>query len=214
MNISEIRERAAREASPAIACDLGDDGSPCDDCLGRRQLALDLLQALDIAERAVAEAATLREALERIANSYPWVPYVKGELIETMERPDELIPTNRRIAREARERARKVFPTMGALDAIRYARRFDNRAAIWRGLYWMLVRRYQTELCQHCGRPVRLVYHAPDWIWEAVTGRARHPDGEAASGILCPRCLDDLAGAKELPYLRWTCATTDEVMYG
>lgn len=86
-----------------------------------------------------------------------------------------------------------------AISAFLYARRFDNRAAKWRA---------------RCGRPVRLVYHAPDWIWEAVTGRARHPSGEAAPGILCPRCLDDLADAKGLPFLRWTCATSDEAMYG
>jgi hypothetical protein len=100
------------------------------------------------------------------------------------------------------------------IAAVLYARKFDNRAAMLRALYWMLVRRYETELCQHCGRPVRLVYHAPDAIWEAVTGRARHPDGEAAPGVLCPRCLDDLATAKGLPFLRWTCATDDTVMYG
>ena len=95
-----------------------------------------------------------------------------------------------------------------------YTQKFDNPAARWRARYWIYVRRYKTELCQHCGRPVRLVYHAPDWIWEAVTGKARHPSGESASGILCPRCLDDLADEAGLPYLRWTCATTDEVMYG
>lgn len=100
------------------------------------------------------------------------------------------------------------------IGAVLYACKFDNRAAAIRALYWMLVRRYETELCQHCGRPVRLVYHAPDAIWEAVTGHARHPSGEAAPGVLCPACLDDLADAKGLPYLRWTCAMTDEVMYG
>jgi hypothetical protein len=95
-----------------------------------------------------------------------------------------------------------------------YTCKFDNFAARCRARYWIFGRRYKTELCRHCGRPVRLVYHAPDWIWEAVTGLARHPDGEAAPGILCPRCFDDLAEAKGLPFLRWTCATSDEVMYG
>ena len=95
-----------------------------------------------------------------------------------------------------------------------YTRKFANFAARFRARYWIYVRRYETELCQHCGRPVRLVYHAPDWSWEAVTGHARHPSGEAAPGVLCPRCLDDLADEGGLPYLRWTCATTDEVMHG
>lgn len=98
--------------------------------------------------------------------------------------------------------------------AIRYSRKFHNRPAKARALYWMLARRYKTELCQECGRPVRLVYHAPDAIWETVTGRARHPRGESAPGILCPRCLSTLARSKGLPFLRWTCSTTDEVMYG
>jgi len=108
---------------------------------------------------------------------------------------------------------RLIFRLTG-IGAVLYARKFDNRAAMWRALYWMLVRRYKTELCQHCGRPVGLVYHAPDAIWEAITGRARHPDGQAAAGILCPRCLSRLAKAKGLPFLRWTCSTTDEVLYG
>ena len=98
--------------------------------------------------------------------------------------------------------------------AWRYCRKFESWPATLRGLYWWVIRQYETELCQHCGRPVRLVYHAPDWIWEAVTGKARSPGGEAAPGILCPRCLSDLAEGKGLPFLRWTCSTTDEVLYG
>lgn len=108
----------------------------------------------------------------------------------------------------------RLILRLTGIGAVRYARRCDNRAATMRCLYWWIVRRWETELCQHCGRPVRIVYHAPDAIWEAVTGRARHPDGHAAPGILCPPCFDDLAEAKGLPYLRWTCATSDEVMYG
>lgn len=106
-----------------------------------------------------------------------------------------------------------IFRLTG-IGAYLYCRRFDNRAAMWRGLYWWIIRQYETELCQHCGRPVRIVYHAPNALWEAVTGRVRQPDGTAAPGILCPSCFDDLAEAKGLPYLRWTCATSDEVMHG
>lgn len=98
--------------------------------------------------------------------------------------------------------------------AVLYVRRFDNRRAAWRGLYWLLVRRYETELCQHCGRPVAIVYHAPDTIWQAATGRARPPGGEAASGTLCPVCLGALCEAAGLPFLRWVCATDDSAMYG
>lgn len=104
------------------------------------------------------------------------------------------------------------------LATILYARRFDSRLAMLRALYWMIVRRYETELCQHCGRPVRIVFHVPDWVWETVTGRARYPDGEAAPGILCPPCVGDLYSAAvprgEAGFLRWTCAADDSVMYG
>lgn len=108
---------------------------------------------------------------------------------------------------------RPIFHLTG-ITAFLYCRRFDTRVAMFRGLYWWIIRHYETELCQHCGRPVRLVYHAPDAIWEAVTGRARSEDGEAASGILCPPCLSKLAKEKGLPFLRWTCMTDDSVMYG
>lgn len=100
------------------------------------------------------------------------------------------------------------------IQAYLYARKFDSRRATARALYWMLVRRWDTELCRHCGRPVRIVYHAPDAIWEAVTGSARSPGGEAAPGILCPACLSEGALAVALPFLRWTCATDDSVMSG
>lgn len=103
---------------------------------------------------------------------------------------------------------RLIFRITG-IGAVLYAWKFDNLAATMRALYWMLVRRYETELCQHCGCPVAIVYHAPDAIWGAVTGLARQPDGEAAPGILCPTCLSDLAQDAGLPFLRWTCATTD-----
>ena len=90
-----------------------------------------------------------------------------------------------------------------------------KRLARWRALYWWIVRRYETEICARCGGPVRVVFHVPDKIWEAVTGYGgRAPDGESAPGILCPACVDDLAAAAGLPFLRWTCATDDSVMRG
>jgi hypothetical protein len=103
----------------------------------------------------------------------------------------------------------RLILRLTGLGCVLFAWKFDTRTASVRALYWMLIRRYETELCQHCGRPVAIVYHAPDAIWETVTGHARHPSGEAAPGILCPRCLSTLAKANGLPFLRWTCATTD-----
>jgi len=111
------------------------------------------------------------------------------------------------------DNGRLVFHVTG-ITAVLYCRRFKSRAAMLRGLYWWIIRLWETELCQHCGRPVRIVYHAPDAIWEAATGKARHPSGEAASGILCPACLSDLAKEAGLPFLRWTCVTDDSVMFG
>jgi hypothetical protein len=93
-----------------------------------------------------------------------------------------------------------------------YTRKFENFAARWRARYWIYVRRHRTEKCRHCGRPVGICYIAPDWIWEAVTGNARWK-GQAGAGILCPSCLSDLARANGLPYLRWSCSTTDDVYW-
>lgn len=111
------------------------------------------------------------------------------------------------------DNGRLIFRITG-IGAYLYARKCDNRRATFQMLYWILIRRYKTELCQHCGRPVRLVYHAPDAIWETVTGNARHSDGHVAPGILCPPCLSKLAKEKGLPFLRWTCRTDDSVMSG
>lgn len=76
------------------------------------------------------------------------------------------------------DNGRLIFKLTG-INAYLYARRSDNKMATLRTLYWWIIRRYETELCQHCGGPVRIVYHAPDEIWEAVTGNVRYPDGEA-----------------------------------
>lgn len=96
----------------------------------------------------------------------------------------------------------------------RHWRADRKRLARLRSLYWILVRNYETEICQRCGGPVRVVFHAPDAIWQTVTGHARYESGESAPGVLCPPCVDDLADEAGLPYLRWTCSTDDSVMRG
>lgn len=100
---------------------------------------------------------------------------------------------------------------------MRKARRADRRRfARLRALYWVLVRGWDTEICGRCGGPVRVVFHAPDWIWETVTGHARSPGGEAAPGCLCIPCVDQLYAAAvqrgDAGFLRWTCAADDSVM--
>lgn len=88
------------------------------------------------------------------------------------------------------------------------------RTARFRLFYWCVLHQYESELCQRCGGPVRLVFHVPDAIWERITGHARSPGGEAAPGVLCPQCVDVLAEEVGLPFLRWTCTTDDSVMRG
>jgi len=56
----------------------------------------------------------------------------------------------------------------------------------------------EAEKCQECGGYVQHIWHAPDEIWEKVTG---NKDG---SGNLCLRCFD--AKAEELGILLyWEC---------
>lgn len=105
------------------------------------------------------------------------------------------------------DNGRLIFRLLG-VDAFLYCRYFDTRMATVRGMYWWLVRRYETELCQRCGRPVRVVFHAPDDLWELATGCVRVPDGESAPGVLCPACVDDLVEPQIEGYLTWTCAVT------
>lgn len=61
--------------------------------------------------------------------------------------------------------------------------------------YWQRIRRWDAEICQECGRPVRTVWWChDDMLWEKVTGKIK-PAGsrESASGIMCMDCFDELA---------------------
>ena len=77
-----------------------------------------------------------------------------------------------------------------------------QRLARMRALYWRLLRRWDSEICACCGRPVRIVFHVPNYLWYAHSG---FPDG---AGILCVACFDDLAGWP----LHWTCSRSNAVM--
>lgn len=90
-----------------------------------------------------------------------------------------------------------------------------KKLARLRLLYWIVVRRYPYEMCQHCGGRVLVVYHVPDAVWEAVTGHARYAGGECAGGVLCIPCVDGSYNDRPgRPFLRWTCAEDDSVMVG
>jgi hypothetical protein len=61
-----------------------------------------------------------------------------------------------------------------------------------RWVYWRHVRRYDSEVCHECGRPVMRGiaswWHAPDELWQEVGGPKR--------GVLCPACFSEWARAK------------------
>lgn len=102
------------------------------------------------------------------------------------------------------DNGRLIFHWLG-ITAWLYCRHFKTWRATIHGMYWWIIRRYKAELCQDCGGPVRIVYHAPDDLWETATGLARRPDGESAPGILCPSCFADRVSAKVRGYVSWTC---------
>lgn len=99
----------------------------------------------------------------------------------------------------------RVTPIGACLYAQRIGYTWKAKARI---VYWILIRRYETELCQRCGNPVGVVFHAPDDLWELATGWPRFPDGESAPGVLCPPCVDALVEPQIDGYLTWTCAVT------
>jgi len=70
-------------------------------------------------------------------------------------------------------------------------RRFAHLRALW----WIIVRRHETEICGLCGGPVGLVWHAPDALWWERSGFPTD------AGVLCIRCFDEQAGG-----LWWECA--------
>lgn len=62
--------------------------------------------------------------------------------------------------------------------------------------YWKHIRGEEGEICHDCGRPVRIVWTAPDWMWAEAMGHA--------GGILCPPCFDVRMGHPNALFIRWT----------
>lgn len=66
-------------------------------------------------------------------------------------------------------------------------------------IYWRHVRRYDSEVCHRCGRPVArgigTWWHAPDWLWAMTSG---------PFNILCPACFVERALSE------WEFATIDD----
>lgn len=69
--------------------------------------------------------------------------------------------------------------------------------ALLRALYWRHLRRWQTEICHNCGRPVRVVWWTyDDALWETVTGESH------GGGIRCIPCFDEAARA-HCAWIEW-----------
>lgn len=87
---------------------------------------------------------------------------------------------------------------------LRYvATRFTGLARL-RAFYWCFLRRWETEICQSCGRPVRLVWWcSDDALWTLVTGKPKPAGREAAGGIRCIYCFDAAARAAGVPWIEW-----------
>lgn len=61
--------------------------------------------------------------------------------------------------------------------------------------FWRHLMRYDSELCDDCGRKIEVIWTAPDWMW----GQAMGHEG----GILCPRCFDARMGHPNVLFIRW-----------
>lgn len=92
-------------------------------------------------------------------------------------------------------------------NAVRYALkpgRFHGWRSKARAFYWLWVRRWETEICQHCGRPVRLVWWChDDALWTKVTGNPKPSGRECAAGIWCIWCFDDECRRLRVGWMEW-----------
>lgn len=70
-------------------------------------------------------------------------------------------------------------------------------------LAWNELTRYETEVCQRCGRKVRQIWWCGEQeLWCAVTGYGS-PTDKDAGGVLCIRCFDELYQKLGRGFLRW-----------
>lgn len=62
-----------------------------------------------------------------------------------------------------------------------YVRKHFRGVARLRAWWRFVVLGYRYEVCQGCGRPVEVVWHTDDVLWQEVKG---------AEDVLCVRCFD------------------------
>lgn len=48
--------------------------------------------------------------------------------------------------------------------------------------WWRYARGYRHEICHSCGRPVEVVWHGDDVLWNELMG--------GPAGVLCVTCFD------------------------
>jgi hypothetical protein len=72
--------------------------------------------------------------------------------------------------------------------------------------------RYKTvggERCQNCGKIYKIIWKAPDDLWEKITGGE---PGKSVGGLLCPMCFDSLCAANGIS-LFWDCRLDNVTLY-
>jgi hypothetical protein len=73
-----------------------------------------------------------------------------------------------------------------------------------RAFYWSVIRRWETEICMKCGRPVRVVWWCHDSaLWTRITGNPKPPGSESAAGIWCIYCFDKACRAEKTGWIEW-----------
>jgi hypothetical protein len=82
-------------------------------------------------------------------------------------------------------------------------RKFTGMARV-RAFYWRHIRNEDGEICQSCGRPVRVVWWChDDRLWALATGKSKVPgSAEAAGGISCIPCFTE-AAREHVAWLEW-----------
>ena len=84
-----------------------------------------------------------------------------------------------------------------------------------RRFYWRHIRRHRYEICRTCGRPVGLVWHAREGLWNYVIAGQTHTTyqmrhvyckwaerAEGVGGIRCIPCFDREARERSIT-LKW-----------
>lgn len=82
-----------------------------------------------------------------------------------------------------------------------------KRLARLRHLYWTLVRWHETEICNKCGGPVGLAWHAPDDLWLYFSGLAHPPHGQ-----LCSGCFSEEVRHHTGKGIFWTCSQDPSIL--